>query len=157
MSGNIQEENPSNEAYVFNDGSSVHGAADSDAGDSNRSYQFAITPKAQVSKLAPAYETTEYLLDHPQDGGHSGHSRKNSRAGRRLSTWAEELGRIHGEGTSPIYCAIFNMLAGCGTVGLPVTYKDSGVIVGIILMVLVAMFCLIIYLYILECIYIKIY
>eukprot|EP01083_Nonionella_stella_P203025 741133_1 len=43
-----------------------------------------------------------------------------------------------GDGKSPIYTAIFNMLAGCGIVGLPVTYKNSGLILGIILMIFVA-------------------
>ncbi len=43
-----------------------------------------------------------------------------------------------GEGKSPIYTAIFNMLAGCGIVGLPVTYKNSGIIFGIVLMIFVA-------------------
>ena len=51
---------------------------------------------------------------------------------RRLSVITE------GDGSSPIYSAIFNMLAGCGIVGLPVTYKHSGLILGISLMIFVA-------------------
>ena len=43
-----------------------------------------------------------------------------------------------GGGNSPIYSAIFNMLAGCGVVGLPVTYKNSGLTTGIVMMVVVA-------------------
>eukprot|EP01084_Bolivina_argentea_P121583 215465_1 len=41
-------------------------------------------------------------------------------------------------GNSPIYKAIFNMLAGCGVVGLPVTYKNSGLCTGITMMIVVA-------------------
>eukprot|EP01084_Bolivina_argentea_P121589 215476_1 len=41
-------------------------------------------------------------------------------------------------GNSPIYMAVFNFLAGCGVVGLPVTYKKSGITVGIAMMVFVA-------------------
>merc|ERR1711971_1285655 len=37
-----------------------------------------------------------------------------------------------------IYMAIFNMLAGCGIVGLPITYAHAGLAVGVALMGLVA-------------------
>ena len=43
-----------------------------------------------------------------------------------------------GHGQSPMYSAIFNMLAGCGIVGLPVTYANAGLVFGIGLMLLVA-------------------
>jgi len=59
------------------------------------------------------------------------HSTTSSKA-FRLSVVSE------GDGTSPLYSAIFNMLAGCGIVGLPVTYKNSGLVVGVVLMVFVA-------------------
>ena len=42
-------------------------------------------------------------------------------------------------GKSPIGMALFNMLAGAGVVGLPVTYKNSGLATGITMMVLVAL------------------
>ena len=41
-------------------------------------------------------------------------------------------------GTSPIGMALFNMLAGAGVVGLPVTYKNSGLATGIAMMAMVA-------------------
>ena len=49
---------------------------------------------------------------------------------------------VHGthstQGQSPIYRAIFNMLAGAGVIGLPVTYRNSGLGMGICMMVIVA-------------------
>ena len=48
------------------------------------------------------------------------------------------ISSLQGDGSSPIYTAIFNMLAGCGVVGLPVTYKNAGLIAGVILMVFIA-------------------
>ena len=44
------------------------------------------------------------------------------------------------EEKSPMYMAIYNMLAGCGIVGLPLQTKQSGIIPGIILMAIVAVF-----------------
>ena len=41
-------------------------------------------------------------------------------------------------GKSPIGCALFNMLAGCGVVGLPVTYRYCGLTTGITMMIVVA-------------------
>ena len=57
---------------------------------------------------------------------------KKSSNVRRLSVVSE------GDGSSPMHSAIFNMLAGCGIVGLPVTYKNAGWVFGILLMIFVA-------------------
>ena len=45
---------------------------------------------------------------------------------------------LEGNGKSPIISTLPNMLAGCGVVGLPITYAYSGLFTGIIIMILIA-------------------
>ena len=59
----------------------------------------------------------------------------------RKKSWSDAASQMSDdEPKSPMYMAIYNMLAGCGIVGLPLQTKQSGIIPGIILMAIVAIF-----------------
>ena len=70
----------------------------------------------------------------------SSHSRSTGQeyVRTRRPTWVDSVISEQGDGNSPIYSCIFNMLAGCSTVGLPITYQYAGISCGIVMMVICA-------------------
>ncbi len=73
----------------------------------------------------------QYLAD-----GSLLHNAKN-----RKKSWIEAASEYtDDQKKSPMFMAIYNMLTGCGVVGLPLQVKQSGIVPGIILMAIVAIF-----------------
>eukprot|EP01083_Nonionella_stella_P203026 741134_1 len=71
------------------------------------------------------------------------HTTENGQVRIRKKSWTDAASEGSGdsqEDKSPMHMAIYNMLAGCGIVGLPLQMQQSGIIPGIILMAIVAGF-----------------
>eukprot|EP00484_Ammonia_sp_Unknown_P025529 CAMPEP_0197027716 /NCGR_PEP_ID=MMETSP1384-20130603/7589_1 /TAXON_ID=29189 /ORGANISM="Ammonia sp." /LENGTH=473 /DNA_ID=CAMNT_0042456607 /DNA_START=29 /DNA_END=1450 /DNA_ORIENTATION=- len=60
----------------------------------------------------------------------------------RKKSWTDAASECHSDEAekSPMTTAIYNMLAGCGLVGLPLQTKQAGIIPGMLLMAVVAVF-----------------
>ena len=118
-------------SYVSNEGS-MAGKAENSHG--------RVDSLMSIQKGNESPHATFIDNDHlqPPPGGQS--EKETKRIYKKSWTDAASECGSDDEPKSPMYMAIYNMLAGCGIVGLPLQTKQSGIIPGIILMAIVAVF-----------------
>ena len=91
----------------------------------------------QYDNLSPHQRLIGCNHQYVADGSFAQNNAKN-----RKNSWIDAAYNYNDDeyNKSPIYMAIYNMLVPCGIVGIPIQIKQSGIIPGLMLMAIVAVF-----------------